>query len=139
MADDLFAELKNLYTKEVPLRSPEDYNSVIFMVNRFLSMDNSLLPVAAEFSKYLYSLGGRCYHLWWGFIKQGPRPYTPYVKKDKLMDEDAERVRHLKKYLNCNGVDAYASLLILKKQGIDVDRYFGIDVSVKKKDKKTKK
>jgi len=129
---DMFQDYKNLFDKTAPLRAPEEYDDVIFIINRYFGMNNALLPAATYISRYLWSARGRCYYLLYGIIPPNAgSSFTKYVKREKLQKLDAIRVGHLQRHLSCNGKDAYISMLILKKQGIDIDRIFGIDLKDK--------
>lgn len=131
----MFDEFINLFEKTEPLKEPEYYDNLVFQINKYMSMEDTLLPAAAEFSKYLWILRGRYYYLLYKFIpKTNKRLYIRYVKNKKLDDVIRNRVRCIQQALNCNGKEGYMALILLESQGIDVGKVFGIRDNVDEKD-----
>lgn len=125
----MFDDIANLSTKKDPIRAPETYDKDVYQINRVLSGENSLLPVIAEFTKYLWTLRGRYYLLLDGFMpKTSKRLYIKGIKRGKTTDIDKQRIKCIQEVTNYSGKDAFVTLKILEHEGILVDKIFGIKV-----------
>ena len=131
----LFDDLKNLFSKKEPLRAPEEYDQDVYMINKYLSMERTLLPAIAYFSRYLWALRGRYMYLLDGFIPQtDKRLFIKYTKNKALTDKTRDKVRLVQGMLNCSGREGYRALLILEKEGVNIERVFGIkEVALKER------
>jgi hypothetical protein len=122
----MFDDIANLSSKKAPVRDPESYDRDVYQINRCLAMEDSLLPIMAEFSKYLWTLRGRYYLLLDGFIPQtNKRLFIKNVRRGKLENIDRQRINAVQQVTNYSGAQAYVAMEILRHEGIDVDRLFG--------------
>ena len=123
----LFDDMKNLFSKKEPLKEPEEYDQDVYMINKYLSMEPTLLPVISEFTRYLWTLRGRYMYLLDGFLPQtDKRLFIKYTKNKSLTDKTRDKVRLVQQLLNCSGREGYRALLILEKEGVKIERVFGM-------------
>jgi len=124
--NQLFIDRDNLFTKAEPVRDPEDYDSTIFILNRWLGAQSSMTELMAYFSRWLFTLRGRYYHLLYTYFEKMDRPFFKYVKKQTLEEKQRDRVRVIQRQINCDGKEGYMAMLILEKNGVDIDQSFGL-------------
>ena len=123
----MFDDIANLFLKKEKPRDPESYDRDVYMINRMLSMEDELVPVLAEFSKYLWTLRGRYYLLLWGFMPHTKKKlWIKNIKRSALADRDRERVRLIQRATNYSGREAYIAKMILERDGVDIDKTFGV-------------
>ena len=105
--------INNLYSKR--MKYPEDSDLVgnLWMINRFLSMDNDLLEVVADVSKYFYTLKERYYRLLYRIIPQDTYQRSKYVKPKKEFNEDL--VKRYSKLYGVSNRETIDCLRILQK------------------------
>jgi hypothetical protein len=84
----LFYYLDNIYIKkEIP--DDSEIRSLVWPINRFLSMEKDLLKEVAELSKYMFTLGAQYYKLLLRVVpKLNRSPRNKYIKVEKEVDDD---------------------------------------------------
>lgn len=110
---DLFYYLNGLYTKKIPQPEESEVSSLIWPINRFLSMEKDLLETISETSKYLFTLGSRYYKLLWRIIPQSGSPRNKYLKPEK---DDSEVLERYCQYFKLSKREVKDYLKILEKQ-----------------------
>ena len=85
--NDLFYYLDNIYTKkEIPEDS--EVRSLVWPINRFLSMEKRLLTYISYLSRYMFTLGPKYYKLLQRVVPKSDPPRNKYVKVEKEADDD---------------------------------------------------
>lgn len=131
MADDsknLFYYLRNIYTKKESF-SDDEVKSVVWTVNRFLSMEKDLLEHIAYLSRYLFTLGPKYYRLLMRVVPQSFVQRNKYVKVDKEVESDLlERyVRYF--HLSKKEVGDYLKILAKKYTKEEIHAFVGLEVN----------
>jgi len=85
---DLFYYLNNLYTKKDKSVDESEVSSLVWPINRFLSMDRDLLETVAYVSKYMFILGSLYYNLLWRIVPKSSSPRLRYLKPTVGNDEE---------------------------------------------------
>lgn len=83
---DLFDIVNNLYTKKFGIPHQSQLSGKLWMVNRFISMEDSLVEAIAEVTKYLYTLKNQYYILLYRLIPQVKAIRNKYLKP-KIFEE----------------------------------------------------
>lgn len=124
---DLFYFLNNIYTKkEIP--EDNEVRSLIWPINRFLSMEKSLLEHVAYLSRYMFTLGARYYKLLQRVVPKSYSPRNKYIKVEK--ESDDELMDRYVQYFRLSRKEVKDYLKILFKQYTreDVYGFVGLDV-----------
>lgn len=126
MKKDLFYYLNNLFTKtEEPEHS--DVKSIVWPVNRFLSMEKNLLEAIAFTTKYIFTLGPRYYTLLFRLIPKSNAPRNKYLKPEK---DDSELINKYSRYFLISNKEAkdYIKILFKNKTQKEVYNFVGLEI-----------
>ncbi len=137
---DIFEILNKLYTSNDCKWISDISDSLIspVVIQRFLSMDVRLLQQVGWLDKYVYSVKLKTYlALAWSVIPKGARPYTKYIKENKLegeYNELLEKLKHLTKMSdNDYNYNKKYILYYIKRDTIDWFIKLGMDKNIWKK------
>jgi hypothetical protein len=123
----MFDDIGNLFLKDKPLREPEEYDGSVYQMNRMLAMEDTLTIPLAYLSRYMWTLRGRYYLLLWGLIpKTSKKLWIKNVKRGMLDDTERQRVRAVQMLFNYSGKQAFIAKEILEREGVSVDKLFGV-------------
>ena len=125
MGQDFFDNVDNLFLKkkEVDLK---EVGPMVWQINRYLSMNKELLlPIAAYFNRYLFTLKERYYVLLDRFIpKMAGKPRITYFKKP-VIEEACKRLAIM---YNISHREAYQYFELIKTQmGDEIYEWLGIN------------
>jgi hypothetical protein len=79
---NLFDFVNNLYSKRAKFPEESEVSSLIWPINRMLSMEQYMLETVAYTSKYMFTLGAKYYRLLWRVIPQTNAPRNKYLKPE---------------------------------------------------------
>jgi hypothetical protein len=123
----MFDDIANLFLKNKQLRDPKEYDKEIYQISRLLAMENELTIPLAFLSKYIWVLRGRYYLLLWGLIpKTSKKLWLKNVKRGLLEDAERQRVRAVQALFNYGGKEAFIAKEILEREGVSIDKLFGV-------------
>lgn len=116
---ELFTYLENLTEKKIPFDSKNDdmvkgYNP--YIINRFISMCESFIPLANEINKYPNLSKETHYNFYLSTLPKR-KAYFKYIKKDKDLTE--EEVEYVAEYFNITTREAKGHIKILDKESIN--------------------
>jgi len=124
--DFLFKCVDNVYHKR---DSPTDaeVKSLIWPINRFLSMEKDLLEHIAFLSRYMFTLEARYYKLLVRVVPQSFKQKNKYLKVEKKSDDEllARYVQYFK--LSKDEVRDYLKILFTKHSRDDIYGFVGLE------------
>lgn len=131
---DLFDTLTRLFTKE-SLDHLDDQIGSPFILLRFLAFDSAYVEISKELEPYMSVMTFKqlCVFLQ-SVLPEGKGLFVKNLAP-KLASDDLTKaiLKGIMNYFNCSESDAFTYKELLEKQGLELDKFFGINISVKKR------
>lgn len=137
MADDLFGEIGNLFTKNTPITSETPCKN-LFIINRFLSMysDSAVEAfVVNQMSNWLPAWAAQATLI--HTLPQRPKgPFIKYIGKRPKEDEKVkELIDKVQGHFKCKRIHAVQIVEVAKAAKYDLHSVFGLKTPQKRKEK----
>jgi len=127
---ELFDCVNNLYSKRYRYPTDNELSGKLWVINKFISMEDNLLEYVAFISKYFFVLGNRYYRLLYRLIPMVVAPRNKYIKLEKI---GGELVSRYSKFFGISNRETFDYLKILKQKISDkeLNEFVGIELTKK--------